>query len=142
LIEVNFTLFIQAFNFFLLLIILNKILYKPILKILEEREQRIDGQQQQAKKITEDGQVLESDYNKKLYNAKIEAMNTKNAARSAASEQANGIIDASRKKAEEIINQMQQQMVSELAQAKKELEPELSVMSATIAQQILGRKVA
>ncbi len=141
-IEINFTLLIQAFNFFLLLIILNKILYKPILKILEEREQRIDGQQQQAKKIIEDGQVLHADYNKKLYNAKIEAMNTKNAARNAASEQANGIIDASRKKAEEIINQMQQQMASELIQAKKELEPELSVMSATIAQQILGRKVA
>jgi F-type H+-transporting ATPase subunit b len=142
LIEVNFTVLIQAFNFFLLLVILNKVLYKPILKILEEREQRIEGQQQQAKKIIEDGQVLEGDYNKKLYNAKIDAMNTKNAARSAASEQANGIIDASRKKAEEIINQMQQQMALELAQAKKELEPELSVMSATIAQQILGRKVA
>ena len=141
-IEVNFTILIQAFNFFLLLIILNKILYKPILKILEEREQRIDGQQQQAKKIIEDGQVLEGDYDKKLYNAKIDAMNTKNAARSAASEQANGIINDSRKKAEEVINQMQQQMVLELAQAKKELEPELSVMSATIAQQILGRKVA
>ena len=141
-IEINFTLLIQAFNFFLLLVILNKILYKPILKILEEREQRIDGQQQQAKKIIEDGQVLKGDYDKKLYNAKIEAMNTKNAARSAASEQANSIIDDSRKKAEEIINQMQQQMVLELAQAKKELEPELSVMSATIAQQILGRKVA
>ena len=141
-IEVNFTVLIQAFNFFLLLVILNKILYKPILKILDQREQRIEGQQQQAKKIIEDGQVLEEDYNKKLYNAKIEAMNTKNAARNAASEQANGIIDASRKKAEEIINQMQQQMVLELAQAKKELEPELSVMSATIAQQILGRKVA
>jgi len=142
LIEVNFTVLIQAFNFFLLLVILNKILYKPILKILDQREQRIEGQQQQAKKIIEDGQVLEGDYNKKLYNAKIEAMNTKNAARNAASEQANGIIDASRKKAEEIINQMQQQMVLELAQAKKELESELSVMSATIAQQILGRKVA
>jgi F-type H+-transporting ATPase subunit b len=142
LIEVNFTVLIQAFNFFLLLVILNKILYKPILKILDQREQRIEGQQQQAKKIIEDGQVLEGDYNKKLYNAKIEAMNTKNAARNAASEQANGIIDASRRKAEEIINQMQQQMVLELAQAKKELESELSVMSATIAQQILGRKVA
>ena len=141
-IEINFTIIIQVFNFFLLLVILNKVLYKPILKILEEREQRIDGQQQQAKKIIEDGQVLPGDYDKKLYNAKIEAMNTKNAARSAASEQANSIIDDSRKKAEEIINQMQQQMVLELAQAKKELEPELSVMSATIAQQILGRKVA
>jgi F-type H+-transporting ATPase subunit b len=142
LIEINFTILIQAFNFFLLLVILNKVLYKPILKLLEEREQRIDGQQQQAKKIIEDGLALHADYNKKLYNAKIEAMNTKNAARNAASEQANGIIDESRKKAEEVINQMQQQMALELAQAKKELEPELSVMSATIAQQILGRKVA
>ncbi|HVN71356.1 MAG TPA: ATP synthase F0 subunit B [Desulfomonilia bacterium] len=141
-IEVNFTILIQAINFLLLIFILNKLLYKPILKNLEEREQRIEGQQQQAKKIVEDGQVLMGDYNQKLYNAKIDAMNTKNAARNEASEQANAVIEESRKKAEEIINQMQQQMTSEMAQAKKELEPELSVMAATIAQQILGRKVA
>lgn len=141
-IEVNFTLIIQMINFFLLIFILNKILYKPILKILEEREQRIEGQQQQAKKTIEDGQVILTDYNKKLYDAKIDAMNTKNAARNEASEQANGIIEDSRKKAEEIIARMQQEMASEMAQAKKELDPELSVMAATIAQQILGRKVA
>jgi len=129
-------------NFFLLIFILNKILYKPILKILEEREQRIEGQQQQAKKTIEDGLVILTDYNKKLYDAKIDAMNTKNAARNEASEQANGIIEDSRKKAEEIIARMQQEMASELTQAKKELDPELSVMAATIAQQILGRKVA
>ncbi|MGD0821009.1 MAG: ATP synthase F0 subunit B [Desulfomonilia bacterium] len=141
-IEINFTLIIQMINFFLLIFILNKILYKPILKILEEREQRIEGQQQQAKKIIEDGQVILTDYNKKLYDAKIDAMNTKNAARNEASEQANGIIEDSRKKSEEIITRMQQEMASELTQAKKELDPELSVMAATIAQQILGRKVA
>ncbi len=141
-IEVNFTLIIQMINFFLLIFILNKILYKPILKILEEREQRIEGQQQQAKKTIEDGLVILTDYNKKLYDAKIDAMNTKNAARNEASEQANGIIEDSRKKAEEIIARMQQEMASEMAQAKKELDPELSVMAATIAQQILGRKVA
>ena len=129
-------------NFFLLIFILNKILYKPILKILEEREQRIEGQQQQAKKTIEDSLVILTDYNKKLYDAKIDAMNTKNAARNEASEQANGIIEDSRKKAEEIITRMQQEMVSEMAQAKKELDPELSVMASTIAQQILGRKVA
>jgi F0F1-type ATP synthase membrane subunit b/b' len=37
---------------------------------------------------------------------------------------------------------MQQQMASEISQAKKELEPELGVMASTIAQQIMGRKVA
>ena len=141
-IEINFTILIQAINFYLLIVILNKILYKPILKILDEREQRINGQQQQAKKILEDGQAIVAEYNQKLYNAKIDAMNTKNTARNQASEQANAIIDDSRKKAEDIIGQMQQQMANEMAQAKKDLEPELSVMAATIAQQILGRKVA
>lgn len=141
-IEINFTIIIQALNFFLLVLILNKLLYKPILKVLEEREKRIDGQQQEAKKIIEEGQALLVDYNQKMYNAKIDAMNTKNAARNAASEEANVIISESRKKAEEIISQMQQQMASEMAQAKKELEPELGSMAATIAQQILGRKVA
>lgn len=141
-IEINFTILIQAINFYLLIVILNKILYKPILKILEEREQRINGQQQQAKKILEDGQSIVAEYNQKLYNAKIDAMNTKNAARNQASEQANAIIDESRKKAEEVIGQMQQQMAKEMAQAKKDLEPELGVMAATIAQQVLGRKVA
>ncbi|HNQ85892.1 MAG TPA: ATP synthase F0 subunit B [Deltaproteobacteria bacterium] len=141
-IEINFTLIIQIINFLALIYILNIVLYKPILKVLEERDQRIDGQQADAKKVVEDCQALMVDYNQKLYNAKVEAMNAKNAARNEASEQANGIINDARKKAEETISQMQEQMASEIAMAKKELEPELEVMAATIAQQILGRKAA
>ncbi len=122
--------------------ILNIVLYKPILKVLDARDQRIDGQQTEAKKVVDACQTLLVDYNHKLYNAKIDAMNAKNAARNEASEEANGIIEKARRNAEEIISQMQQQMASEIAQAKKELEPELDVMAATIAQQILGRKAA
>jgi F-type H+-transporting ATPase subunit b len=142
LIELNFTFFIQVINFLLLIVILNKLLYKPILKILEERDERVSGGQQKAKKLIEDSQSFITDYNQKLHSAKLDAMNAKNAARSAASEQANGIIGEARGKADEIIDQMQQEMSKEIEKAKKELEPELDVMAATIAQQILGRKVA
>lgn len=141
-IEINFTFIIQIINFFALIYILNIVLYKPILKLLDEREKRVDGQQAEAKKVIEDSQAIMADYNQKLYNAKVEAMNAKNAARNEASAQAGVIIEDARKKAEEIIDQMQQQMAAEIAQAKKDLEPELSVMAATIAQQILGRKAA
>jgi len=142
LIEINFTFIIQIINFLALIFILNIVLYKPILKLLDEREKRVDGQQAEAKKVIEDSQAIMADYNQKLYNAKVEAMNAKNAARNEASAQAGVIIEDARKKAEEIIDQMQQQMAAEIAQAKKDLEPELSVMAATIAQQILGRKAA
>ncbi|HPI94295.1 MAG TPA: ATP synthase F0 subunit B [Deltaproteobacteria bacterium] len=141
-IEINFTFIIQIINFLALIFILNIVLYKPILKLLDEREKRVDGQQAEAKKVIEDSQAIMADYNQKLYNAKVEAMNAKNAARNEASAQAGVIIEDARKKAEEIIDQMQQQMAAEIAQAKKDLEPELSVMAATIAQQILGRKAA
>lgn len=141
-IELNFTFFIQIINFLLLIFILNQLLYKPILKILEEREERVNGGQQAAKKLIEDSQAYVNDYNQKLHNAKIEALNAKNAARGAASDEANSFITEARGKAEEIIDQMQQEMTKEIDKAKKELEPELSVMAATIAQQILGRKVA
>lgn len=141
-IELNFTLIIQALNFLLLIWILNKILYKPILKILDERDERVAGGQDKAKKLLEEGQAVFGNYNQKLHAAKIDAITVKNATRKEAVDQANGIIEDARKKAETIVVDVQKEMAEEIARVKKELEPELGVMSSTIAQQILGRKVA
>ncbi len=141
-IEINFTLLIQAVNFLLLVFLLNVVLYKPILKVLEERERRVDGQQAEAKKLLDDAQQLVAEYNQRLHGAKIEAMNAKNAARSEASEEASRIIEEARKKADEHISQVQKQIRSEIEQAKREMEPDLGAMAATIAERILGRKVA
>ncbi len=141
-IEVNFTLLIQIGNFLLLMFILNKVLYKPVLRVLEERDERVNGGQEQAKKLLEEGQTVFADYNLKLHNAKIEAVMVKNATRKEAVDQANEIIDGARKKADNIVLEVQKEMTDEIVRVKKELEPELGIMASTIAQQILGRKVA
>lgn len=141
-IEINFTLLVQAVNFLILIWVLNKILYKPIIKILDERDERVAGGQEKAKKLLEDGQSIFGNYNQKLHNAKLEAIAIKNATRKEAVDQANGIIDEARKKAEDIVLDVQKEMAEEIARVKKELEPELGIMASTIAQQILGRKVA
>lgn len=141
-IELNFTLLIQAANFLVLIYVLNKILYKPILKILDERDERISGGQEKAKKLIEEGEAIFSSYNQKLHDSKIEAVAVKNATRKEAVDQANAIIDEARKKAEDIVLGVQKEMAEEIARVKKELEPELGIMASTIAQQILGRKVA
>jgi len=122
--------------------ILNKVLYKPVLRVLEERDERVNGGQEQAKKLLEEGQTVFADYNLKLHNAKIEAVMVKNATRKEAVDQANEIIDGARKKADNIVLEVQKEMTDEIVRVKKELEPELGIMASTIAQQILGRKVA
>jgi len=142
LIELNWTFFVQVINFLVLMFILNKILYKPILKVLDERDERVVGGQTKAKQLVAESEKIFTSYNDKLQVAKIEALGTKNSARKEASDQANLIIGDARKKAEEIIHQIQQEMSMEVDRAKKELEPEVGIMASTIAQQILGRKVA
>lgn len=141
-IELNFTFFVQLFNFFLLMYIMNKLLYKPVLKVLEERDVRVAGGQEQAKKLVEDGQEIFGAYNQKLHGAKLDAVAVKNATRKESIDQANAIIDEARAKAETIVADVQKEMAEEIARVKKELEPELGIMASTIAQQILGRKVA
>lgn len=141
-IELNWTFFVQIFNFLLLMVILNKILYKPILKVLDERDARIVGGQERAKKLLEESQGILKNYNDKLYGAKIDAMTVKNSSRKQAVGQANVIIEEARRSAETIVLDVQKEMAEEIARVKKELEPEVGVMAGTIAQQILGRKVA
>jgi F-type H+-transporting ATPase subunit b len=130
------------FNFLLLMFILNKILYQPILKILEEREKKINDGQQEVKGLAAQGNKLVATYNEKLQAAKVEAMANKANARKDAVEQVNAVIQEARGKAEQEILQVRQRVAEEIEAAKKELEPELASMAATIAEQVLGRKVA
>lgn len=141
-IELNWSIFVQMFNFLLLMFVLNKILYKPILKILEEREKKISEGQQEVKDLAAQGNKLVATYNEKLQAAKVEAMASKANARKQAVEQVNAVIQDARGKAEQEILQVRQRVASEIEAAKKELEPELASMAATIAEQVLGRKVA
>lgn len=141
-IELNWTFFVQVLNFLILMFILNKILYKPILKVLDERDERIVGGREKAKELIVESDTILNSYNGKLQVAKIDALGTKNTARKEASDQANVIIGEARERAGGIISQVQQDMAREIERVKKELEPEVGIMAANIAQQILGRKVA
>ena len=52
------------------------------------------------------------------------------------------IIEESRKEAERHLSEVKNQITKEIDTARKELEPELDKMAITIAEQVLGRKVA
>jgi F-type H+-transporting ATPase subunit b len=122
--------------------LLNIVLYKPILRILSEREKKINDAQQKTQEFSEETQKLISSYNEKIQVAKIEAMTEKNNAKKDAVEKANIIIEESRKNAEHNLIKVKEQISKEIEDARKELEPELDKMALTIAEQVLGRKVA
>ena len=141
-IELNWSIFIQMINFLLLIFILNIVLYKPILKILNERETKILDAQNKIKELSDETSKLISNYNNKLQEAKVAAVTEKNNAKKSAVDKANSIIEESRIEAEDYILKMKQQISQEIETARKEFEPELEKIGLTIAEQVLGRKVA
>lgn len=63
----------QMLSFGILVFVLWKVAYKPILRILDQRKEKIENSLKQAKEIEEKNQKLDEDITKKLNEAKKEA---------------------------------------------------------------------
>lgn len=113
----------QIINFLILLLLLNKFLYKPILKVLEQRRQKIAESLKNAEEIEANLAKSEEDRDKKLQKAGQEAKD---------------IIEEARQSATEIINDAHTKAVDEMqlliAKTKQELDAERQKM----AQELRG----
>lgn len=139
--EINQTLLFQMIGFVALLFILNRLLYKPLLQILKDREERIEGTLKaasEAEKSVEDGLAS---YEKKLKEATIKGTETRNKLRAEALEKEKETIDAAREAAGRELGRMQIEITKSKASALSTLKEETSAISKSIAEKILERKL-
>ncbi len=67
------SLLFQLINFFILLYILKRFAYGPLVKMLDQRKKRIEESKQQADQITKDREDMQKAFEAKLLEAKKEA---------------------------------------------------------------------
>lgn len=61
-----FEIIAQIVNFFILLAILQKFFYKPIQRVMKERQDKIDGLVEESKEMRKEADALIDEYNQKL----------------------------------------------------------------------------
>lgn len=129
----------QMVNFAILLFILKRFLYKPILKVLEERKNKIATSMKQSEQIQKKFEELDVKQQEILDNARNESAQIIDGAKSEAKTLANQIqIEASNqtqlslKRAQETLALEKQKMISE---AKKEI---VSVVTSA-TQKVIGK---
>ena len=69
-VSLNFTLIAQVVNFIILLVILAKFAYKPLLKALDDRRAKIIQDMDSAEQTRLDAEALKKEYTAQLSNAK------------------------------------------------------------------------
>jgi F-type H+-transporting ATPase subunit b len=138
-VSVDGSLFIQIINFLFLLFVLNRILFKPIRKVLLERKEKIHGLEQGVKSLENQAVDQDQAYKDGLKGARTIGLKKKEAFVEEASQEEKEIIDRINKTAQSNLAQIRTQVAEETQKARVALEAEVELFSKAIGEKILGR---
>ncbi|MCE5211067.1 MAG: ATP synthase F0 subunit B [Deltaproteobacteria bacterium] len=137
----DYTLLVQGVLFLALVFLLNILLYKPILSIIDRRKKQLEESENEIKLFDESAEKKVAEYEEKLKLAKLKASEAKKEVIQEGANQAKNIIDAVRNEIPVIAREFQQKMDKEVEKAKAVLDGSSRQLSVDIAQKILGRSV-
>ncbi|MBI3974128.1 MAG: F0F1 ATP synthase subunit B [Chloroflexi bacterium] len=132
---------IQAFNFLLLLFLLRKLAYKPLMRMLDERSTRIRNDLDEARHLREEGEQDRETYRQQLNRARDESRAILEEANNVAArirEQA--LIDAEAHNAA-MLQRARDEIVREKEAAVAELRREVADLAVLAASQVIGRSL-
>ena len=132
---------ISLANLILLFLILKKFLYKPVKKMLKDRQDAIDSQYQQAQDSLDSAKDKEKEWEEKMQGAKTEA----DAIIAKATEQADvkgqKIIAEAMEKADGIVKRAQTQAELETKKARSQIKKEIVTVSTALTEKMLEREI-
>ena len=140
-VDINWTVFIQMANFLALIFILNVLLYKPILRILERRQAIYDSTEAEIKGLQETIDKKMAEYEAKIQAAKTEAMNQRAGIQKEGAEKGKVIIDAAKADIQKMMDEFQAAMGKEIDSARAVLRSQSEAISRQIAEKVLGRSI-
>jgi F-type H+-transporting ATPase subunit b len=140
-VSIDYTVILQIINFLLLIFILNLLLYKPIMGILEKRQKQFDDSQEEIRRLNQDVEKKMLEYEEKSRQAKLAAMELKNQAMAEGMEKAKALIDSVRGEIPKIVESFNEKLGKEVDEARKILTGQSQKISREIAEKVLGRGV-
>jgi F-type H+-transporting ATPase subunit b len=141
-INIDISIVYQMVLFVVLWVILSKILFKPYLSLLEERERKTTGAQHDSADLEHEGARLKSQYEEKIARAQAAGYAAKEAILQDGRQQRETILGQAREQAARTLSQVRQEVAAALEQEKRLAASEVSIVAAEMASKVLGRKVA
>ncbi|MBQ4630169.1 MAG: F0F1 ATP synthase subunit B [Clostridia bacterium] len=132
---------ISLINLVLLFLIIKKFLYKPVRKVLQQRQNEIDTIYKEANDAKETAISDKNYWDEKLKNAENEADTIISDATSKANIRKNAILSEAKQTAEGIIRQAENDAELERKKAEAEIKTEIVDLSTALAEKILEREI-
>lgn len=135
------TLFLHIAIILLMVFVLNNTLFKPINRILEERERRTRGRSGEARDILQRVEEATTNYERSLREARAEGYRLMESERAEAMNERQSTLDALREEVTHTVEEEKELIRSQAEEARQTLAADARSIAAEIGSQILHRPI-
>src|SRR5207245_6408893 len=133
------SLIVQVVNFVILLVILQRLLYKPFLAKMQERTGAIQKSLEEAQAARAEVARQQEENEARLRAAYAEAAAVRDAALKEAAEESRKHIAAAQAQARKMVEDTKSQLDAEVRRAREELRREVSDLAVAVAEQLVPK---
>jgi len=141
LIDVDSTILIQAVIFAIMGFAATRLLFRPYLKMRDERAAGIEGARAEAERMSAEAEARLADYEHKLEAARAKAHLEQRAIRAEATAHESEVTNKARAEAQKALDAARGTIRTELESARSELMPRADELAREMASKLLGREV-
>lgn len=141
LVDINATLVAQVINFLILLAILTKLAYKPILSALEARRSSIEKSLEEAVQQRALAEMLKQESQAEILAARIQARAIIEEAIALGEKSKDGIIQKAHEENERLVREAQEELERSYQQALNKLRAEVAIMAVAAAEKIIEKNL-
>jgi F-type H+-transporting ATPase subunit b len=130
-----------AILFALVLLVLNKVAFPALKKAIAQREEKIQGDLEEAENAKAEANKQLEDYKKQLADARGEANRIIEEARQSAEQVRKDLVAKAEQEAQQIVERAQEQITAERNRTVQELQSTIADLSIELASKVVGRSL-
>lgn len=139
--QFNATFLVAMFSFILFIIIMDKILYKPISKIVNERDEFINKNYAEAQETNQKSENIHKEHEEKLIKSKSDSRKLISDRVDAAHKEAKQKTEAAILKSREEINQAKDNLHAKELETQELLQSDITNLAESITAKLLGENI-
>lgn len=140
-IALDYTVIVQAVAFLVFWFLLTKLLFKPFVGLLEERERRTEGVKAEAAALREEGERLLKEYEYAIAKARDEGRAAKEKIVQEGRQARERLLGQAREDASRTLEAVRAETEKELKKGREIAAGEAQAIAQQMAEKIIGRKV-
>lgn len=141
-IELDWTLFVQILNFLVLVFLLNMVLFRPIRKILRDRQARLAMFEEDISGLANNRQGILGEVEEQLTTARREGLSLREKLRLEGSQAESSLLEQVKQEVDAEWTKVEAKIKEDVAKAREALKAQVQEFATALATKILGRSLS